>query len=677
MALGNFSRAEPHSTGAAAASPPLLVRYGGDAKFPPYEFLNAQGEPTGLNVDLIRAIAKVQGFEVQIQLQPWPRVRAGLSNGQVQVAAMYRSAHRAQEVDFAIPHELIYHEMFVRRDHAPLRSLADLAGKRVLVEAETYSVDVLTELGYGSELRRSPSEPAALEALARGEGDVAIVTQTPGRPFQERRELSEQITATGPPVLLTEYAFVTAKGNRELIETLNQGVAAVKASGEYDHIYNRWIRPDRSAALAHRIAWALGLALVAFLLVALWNRSLRRRVLQQTEALRREYAERERAQAALAESERSLRQAQKLEAIGRLAGGIAHDFNNILTIILNYGSMLREELARRKLDTTDADEILAASERATRLTKQLLVFSHATPMKTERLDLGAVVRDMKVMIQRLVGEHIQVEATLPPAPVVIEADTSQIEQTLLNLAANARDAMPNGGRLAVQVSSRTLPAENSFALPAGDYASLLVADNGIGMDAATLGHIFEPFFTTKAVGKGTGLGLATVFANVTKLNGKITVESSPGRGAAFTVLLPKCAAPAEVPPPPPALATPHGAGQTILLVEDDDALRRAGTIALERAGYRVVEAEDGERAVTLMTRQDPFAAVVTDVVMPRLSGPGLVSELRGRFPKLRVLYVSGYVHESATLDLSVPGTAFLPKPYTGAELLNAVHALLK
>jgi signal transduction histidine kinase/ActR/RegA family two-component response regulator len=661
----------------ARVTPITQIVYGGDAHFPPYEFLDQEGQPAGLNVDLIRAVGRAQGLDVRIELRSWKEIRAGLQNGQIDVAAMYRSPRRAREVDFAIPHELVYHEMFIRRGTPALNSLAHLKGRRVLVEKDTFAEDALMEMGYDRELQSVTSEPEALSVLAAGGGDVAIVTQTPGRPFQERLALADKITATGPPVLLAEYAFVTCKGRRDLVEILNQGVAAVKADGQYDRIFNHWIRPDLSARLARQIGWAVVVTLAVFFAGAGWNYSLRRRVARQTEALRREFQEKEQAQAALAESERFLRQSQKMEAVGCMAGGIAHDFNNILTIILNYGYFVRAELVAENLATASADEILAATERAGRLTKQLLAFSRAMPMKIELLDLCEVTQEMNTMIQRLVGEHICMELVVASEPVVVEADLVDIEQMLLNLAANARDAMPDGGKLTLTIAGRTLPAGNPLSLAAGDYAAVVVADNGLGMSSEMLEKIFDPFFTTKQVGHGTGLGLAIVFANVTKLGGKVTVTSAPAQGATFTLLLPRRHAVRSN----PALSNrvegiaTGGRRQTVLLVEDDEALRHAARLALEQAGYQIIEAGDGMEALKVAAQNNLISIVVTDVVMPRRSGPQLVAELRARIPELCVLYVSGYVQKSEKIDVSPPHTAFLAKPYSPKDLVAAVQAL--
>ncbi len=669
---------------ASSGAPPevqanRVIVYGGDENFPPYEFLDDRGEPAGLNIELMRAIAQDRGFEVQFRLMPWTEVRDALEHDEVQVTAMYRSAKRAAEVAFAIPHELIYHEMFIRKSSAALRTIDDLHGKAILVQDGTYSADVLAALGHADRLIREPSEPDALRALARGEGDVAVVTQTAGRPFQRQEFTALGITVTGAPILLSEYAFVTQKERVDLIELLNDGVVAVKRSGEHDRIYNHWVGPGREGSRwVVRILWGLSGVLVLVIAFIVWNQVLRRQVTRQTRALRREFEMREEAQLALAANELKLRQVQRMETVGRLAGGVAHDFNNVLTVILNYANFLRLDLAEAGQSTADIDEIIAAAERASRVTRQLLTFSRETPVEVVSLDLREVVREMANMIGRLVGEDIAVDLKLGPEPVVAEIDRTGIEQALLNLAANARDAMEYNGCLTIEVDGVALAADNTHQLPPGDYASIAVSDTGSGMSPETLARIAEPFFTTKEVGKGTGLGLASVYATLAKLSGKVAVTSELGRGSRFTLLLPRLSATTApaVEVARPTTATLDGHHHSILLVEDDESLRRAAQIGLQRHHFRVIEARDGEHALELVDQGLSFSLLVTDVVMPRMNGPELATALRLRQPDLRVLYVSGYVRKESGLDLSPPGTGFLAKPYRADQLVEAVADLL-
>jgi signal transduction histidine kinase len=432
--------------------------------------------------------------------------------------------------------------MFIRVGAAPLQSLADCDGKRILLEGGTYSAEALQALGFGSRIISMPREPAALLELANGKGDVAIVTQTVGQPFRERMALRTKITPSGPPVLLSEYALASRKGRPHLLESINEDLNRVRASGKYAEIYGRWLNPDQSATTVRIVLWALGMTLFISLLIMSWNRTLRRRVAAQTDALRKEFEEKERTQKALIEAERSLRRAQKMEAIGRLSGGIAHDFNNILTVIPNYGQFLREKFTEHRLPTTDIDQSISTSERAVRLTRQLLAFSRATPIERTPINLCSLVREMKPMLERLVGEHVQIVTSIAEPPVHVLAESTQIEQMLLNLSANARDAMSQGGRLTNQVASQVLAESNRSQLPPGSYAAIRVTDNGAGMDETTLSQISEPFFTTKELGKGTGLGLSTVFANMARLDGKVSVESIPGAGTTFHLFIPEVVA---------------------------------------------------------------------------------------------------------------------------------------
>ncbi len=427
------------------------------------------------------------------------------------------------------------------------------------------------------------------------------------------------------------------------------------------------------------LAMSGGLVVMALGLsgMVVWNWVLRRELTRRSLVLKKESEDNARTKHTLKEIEVILRRAQKMETIGCLAGGVAHDFNNILTIILNYGMALRERLTRRGVPCEEVDEILATSERAARLTRQLLAFSRTSSTQVVPIDVGAVVRDVAAMLQRLVGAQVRLETTVPDHAVVVMAESTQIEQILLNLAANARDAMPNGGTLSIRVASGMLESTNRWDLAPGSYATIVVGDDGTGMDDEILAHIFEPFFTTKQSGKGTGLGLAMVLANVTKLGGKVSVDSRLGHGASFVIVLPEASLAESREPGSVSVLSPVRSPETILLVEDDHVLRRAAKLALVRAGHTVLEAKDGEEAERMGRAGEPFTVLVTDVVVPKKSGPSLADALRAVRPGLRVLFVSGYALDANSLDLTVAGTAFLAKPYTGAMLAAAVRRLAR
>jgi signal transduction histidine kinase/ActR/RegA family two-component response regulator len=399
------------------------------------------------------------------------------------------------------------------------------------------------------------------------------------------------------------------------------------------------------------------------------------------DALRREMAERERTEGALRASEAQLRQAQKMEAIGRLAGGIAHDFNNVLTAIASYSDFIRDASAPDDERRSDAEEIRRAADRAAFLTRQLLAFSRRQILQPRVLDLNAVVRSTEAMLRRTIGEDVTLRTELDPGLGRIRADPGQIEQVLLNLVINARDAMPRGGAVTVATQDVDFDAAEAGArlLPGGGpYVALTVRDTGTGMDAQTRARIFEPFFTTKDPGKGTGLGLSTVYGIATQSGGGIGVDTAVGHGTTFTLWFPRVAADVdERAADPPAATSPTGS-ETILVVEDDPTVRALIGRGLREYGYDALEAADGAAAVQLCARHPgPIHLLVTDVVMPEVSGRELMEQLAGIRPELRVLLMSGYTDDAivrhGVVGLDVP---FLQKPFTPEELARKIREVL-
>ena len=370
-----------------------------------------------------------------------------------------------------------------------------------------------------------------------------------------------------------------------------------------------------------------------------------------------------------------LRQAHKLEAIGRLAGGVAHDFNNALTIILGFADMIAMQIGPDKPMGHDLAEIRRAAEHAAGLTNQLLAFSRQQPLDLTIIDLNTLVRESCSMAQRLIGETIRVQTVLVTEVCPLKADRAQLQQVLMNLAVNARDAMPDGGTLVIETGMVTI-AEHSVTGPQplepGRYARLSVCDTGIGMDDVTTRQIFEPFFTTKEVGKGTGLGLATVYGIVQQLGGSIFVESAVNGGTRFDLYFPEAAGAPDELPAKSAVEVPSAAA-TVLVVEDEPGVRALATTALTRHGYRVVEAGGSREALMLPDEvMDSVELLLTDVVMPYMSGRALAKALRQRRPGIRVLYMSGYAGEGAVRDGSM-----LRKPFATPALLAAVGRSLE
>jgi len=379
--------------------------------------------------------------------------------------------------------------------------------------------------------------------------------------------------------------------------------------------------------------------------------------------------------------EKQLRMAQKMEAIGRLSGGIAHDFNNLLGVIIGYSGVLKKQLGPGNALCEHALEIEKAGQRAASLTKQLLAFSRQQVLTPAVLNLNSLATDMEKMLPRLLGEDIEVSLTLDPELGNVKADQSQIEQVIMNLAVNARDAMPTGAKMQVQTSNVQLDQAYTWNHPGskvGEYVLLAVTDTGMGMDAGTLTHIFEPFFTTKERGKGTGLGLATVYGVVKQSNGYIWVDSAPGKGASFQIYLPRHVGEPGADEPKNDSGEKLRGSETILLVEDAEPLRKLAQAFLEAGGFRVLPAESGESALEVAARfGGTFDLLLTDVVMPGMNGRVLAEQLSPRQPGIKVLYMSGYTDSfiagHGVLD---PKTHLLHKPFTEGVLIRKVREVL-
>ncbi len=391
--------------------------------------------------------------------------------------------------------------------------------------------------------------------------------------------------------------------------------------------------------------------------------------------------DRRRAEGALEDSEAQLRQARKMEAIGRLAGGVAHDFNNLLTVIAGNAELLKLDLGEDHECLEQVSQIKDTTDRAARLTQQLLAFSRKQVLQTSVLSLNSVVHDMEQMLRRLIGEHNTLTTRLCPRLAPIKADPGQIEQVLVNLVLNARDAMPGGG--VITVGTENVEVDESWSrlhpdLSPGAHVMLAVSDSGVGMDEETKAQVFEPFFTTKDVGKGTGLGLATVYGIVKQSGGSISVESEPGEGATFRILLPREEDESMVREADEESSSPTGGHETIFLIEDEDLVRNLATTILKRSGYEVIAARSPADALVQAPRIDEkIDMILSDVVMPGMSGPAVVSQLMTYWPDVPVLFMSAYP-EGAIPQVGAPpeGTVFLQKPFTVSDLTKTVRAVL-
>lgn len=373
--------------------------------------------------------------------------------------------------------------------------------------------------------------------------------------------------------------------------------------------------------------------------------------------------------------EEQLRQSQKMEAVGRLAGGVAHDFNNLLTVIAGYAALLKEDLGAN-VGRPELEEILNAVARAAEMTRQLLTFSRKQVWHPRVLDVNTVVSRMEGMLRRLIGENITLVSALAGDLAKVKADPGQIEQVVMNLAVNARDAMPDGGRLLIETKEAHLEAGQIAALPAGRYIQLSVTDTGHGMSAETASRIFEPFFTTKEAGKGTGLGLSTALGIVEQGGGTLTVESKPGAGTVFRAYLPVTAEQPGGESGGRLSEFKTSGSATMLVVEDETPLRKLISQVLKSAGHTVLEAASGDEALAVSARHSgPIDLLLTDVIMPGMSGSELVAKLRRRRPAMTIIFMSGYDNDLIDRK-NLGGASFLPKPFSPRALLNRIDTLL-
>ena len=404
---------------------------------------------------------------------------------------------------------------------------------------------------------------------------------------------------------------------------------------------------------------------------------------EQRDNLMREMEERRATEEALRKSEEELRHSQKMEAVGRLAGGVAHDFNNLLTAIIGYAELIATRTSSNSLAKQNAELIRKAGEQAAALTRQLLAFSRKQILQPKVIDLNALVLEMERLLRRVIGERFDLQAHPEAENGRVKADPSQLEQVVLNLGVNARDAMPRGGKLIIRTENvrldRKTAPQIAASLKPGDYVMLSVTDTGAGMNEETKSHIFEPFFTTKGPGKGTGLGLATVYGIVRQTGGGISVESEPGKGSTFRIYLPQESAPVDFTRTPLMPVEKSDNFETVLVVEDEDIVRDLVCEVLEDQGYNVICARDGIEALNLAGECDgTIHLLVTDVIMPHMNGHELAGKLSQLRPDMKVLYVSGYsdneIGDHGQLD---PRYELLQKPFTPQTLARKIREVIR
>src|SRR6266571_2066463 len=534
----------------------------------------------------------------------------------------------------------------------PIKSLTGKVEQTILMVQDLTDLDVLRQ----SEVRKSAILEAALDAIVSIDHEGAIAEFSPAaeRMFGYRR--ADVIGRNMADLLVPP----------SLRQPHRDGMARYLAGGE-SKILGRRVEITAMRADGSEFPVEIAIARVQLPGAPMFTGYIR------------DLTERKKVEESLRLSEGQLRQAQKMEAVGRLAGGVAHDFNNLLTVINGRSRLLLDGLAGHPL-RKEVEVIAAAGDRAASLTRQLLAFSRRQIVEPRVIDLNTVVAETETMLRRVIGEDVHLEIRLKRDFGNVRADPGQIEQVIMNLVVNARDAMPQGGRLTIETANadRDGPSPAPGRLEAGRYVALSIQDTGSGMEAAVLSHLFEPYFTTKEKGKGTGLGLPTVAAIVKHCGGQIAVDSAPARGSRFTLYLPRVDEAAEEAPSETRRPAPSRGSETILVVEDETTVRELARELLQMSGYTVLEAGHGQEALRICRTYDgPIHLMLTDVVMPHMNGHELAETLAPLRPGMKVLYMSGYTEEAGVLrEILDSDSVFLQKPFTPAALNDKIRALL-
>ena len=652
---GHPARAEPPPEKVAKR---LVVAI--DFAFPPHQWIDDEGEARGFDVEIFRAVADEIGLEYEISGAPWDQVRSLLERGEIDlIPGMVRTPERNELLDFSISTSSDAYTIFVRRDSS-IASLDDLAGAVVAIGRRTLVDDLLSLRVPSAKPLRAETSLETLRQLADGKADAAILLQTQGLYLIREHGLSD-LRSIGRSGSQFEFRFAVPDEREELLDQLNDGLMKLRESGLYDTLYDRWfgvLQPSSPLQSTWGRALLAATGLIGLLLLAalIWSRTLQRRVEARTRELRQSEAEKR-------QLERQLLQAQKMEALGRLATGVAHDFDNLLTIILGNASLALETKDLESPLTRSLNAIRRAGQAGANLTRQLLSFSRGESVEPRNVSWDAICGDAREMLQGVFASRVDVRFNTPAGVWPVCLDPGHALQIVMNLAINARDAIQGSGKIEIGAANEQHEGQ--------DFVRLTVRDDGKGMDALTRERIFEPFFTTKALGRGTGLGLSTVYGIVEGCGGRMQVESEPGKGSAFHVLLPRALEPELSEPSLPTVSA--GEPATILLVEDHEGVRELAGILLRALGHEVLEAADGGSALAIVRQQRGIALLVTDVQLPGLSGLELARKVLDECPAMGVIFLSGH---PGPLDLPRGARVrFVPKPFTSESFAEALDSL--
>ncbi|MBS1854584.1 MAG: transporter substrate-binding domain-containing protein [Acidobacteria bacterium] len=636
---------------------------------PPFQLPGSDGKAAGISVELVNEAARRRGIRLE-----WVYWRGSSESALVQRAVdlwplITITPDRLKRLHISEPY-LEHEYCFLVRADSPYYHTRDLAHEKIGMANISIDAHKLAEALPHAPIVARDTIQAVFDDVCHGATAAAFtdrytavtgLLQDSGCPGHALRWISAPQVRSKLGVGSTFEARAAADAIREEIGALDREGRLAGILGEWGFLSAQDLASVEALLDAERreirLAALAGLFALLFA-VACW----------QTVRLIGERNRSRKAEEALRESRERYLQAQKMESIGRLAGGVAHDFNNLLTIINGYSDLLCRQIPESDPIHAQVSQIRKAGSHAADLTQQLLAFGRKQVSRPRPLDLNGIISESEKMLRRLLGEDVELVTRLAPSLGSVMADPGHIHQVLMNLAVNARDAMPEGGTLSIETAEE--------AVNGGSGVRLTVRDSGQGMDEEVRSHIFEPFFTTKGT-KGTGLGLATVYGIVQQSRGTIDVSSQPGYGTAFHIHLP-CVNPDPAPAHPSVTSQPPRGSGTILVVEDQEAVREFASRTLRSRGFQVLEAADGWEALTLASRHpDPIDVLLTDVVLPGINGKDLATRLRGARPKIRIIYTSGYDQNLVSQEGVIqPGVAYLPKPFTVDQIADKVHEVM-
>jgi signal transduction histidine kinase/membrane-bound lytic murein transglycosylase MltF len=658
-----------------------------DPNWAPIEYLDKNGAAAGVTSEYLNRISQMLRVRLEpVQRRGWWNMMRDLDQGKIAMAScMLDFPVRRKTLLFTPSYITIPAGIFTRNEVA-FTDMKALAGRPVAV-VKGHAISDFVRTAY--------PEVVIVDAEDRRHG-LEMVSQ--GRAYAYLDSLPvgchginyyrfTNLRLTGEVDFKYEMSMAVSTNYPQLAGILRKALRAIPESDRAG-FYEKWFSAPVVHETDYSIFWKLGLlAGGVIMMFAYWSWRLERRVRERTAALatanqrlENELKERERMESGQKQLEAQLAQAQKMESIGRLAGGVAHDFNNMLCVILGHGELLQGDLPADSPAQESLAQIMDAGGRARNLTQQLLAYSRKQVLQIQTVDLNPVVQNMETMIRRLLGEDIRMSIRLDSRPAFIRVDVTRLEQVILNLCINARDAMPDGGDLTLQTGLVTLDeafCETHPGLKPGPYAMLSVRDTGCGMSPETLERIFDPFFTTKEMSKGTGLGLATVYGIVKQHGGEVLVDSAPGVGSVFHIYLPETSevtVPAEEVRHEPVVLS---RGETILVVEDEEALRKLTCSMLRRLGYEVLSANTPNEAVRMASKLGKVDLLLTDVVMPGMNGREVCERIQAFCPKLKTLFMSGYTDEvigrHGILEEEVH---FISKPFNARTLSQKIRETL-